>query len=42
MIPSASLWEANMGNGFDRQGFDRQSWAVVLLGWVVALWATLG
>ena len=23
-------------------GFDRQSWAVVLLGWIIALWVTLG
>jgi len=24
------------------RGFDAQDWAVVLLGWVVALWVTLG
>ena len=30
-----------MGRDMDK-GFDRQSWAVVLFGWAVALWVTLG
>jgi hypothetical protein len=30
--------EADVG----RNPFDRQDWAVVLLGWAVALWMTLG
>jgi hypothetical protein len=30
------------GGGMGRKPFDRQDWAVVLLGWAVALWITLG
>jgi len=25
-----------------KRPFDRQDWAVILLGWAVALWVTLG
>jgi len=31
-----------MEAGMRDAAFDRQSWAVVMFGWAVALWVTLG